>query len=34
VLDGLITAEEAQRDYGVVIADGSVDHAATRRTRA
>jgi N-methylhydantoinase B len=33
VLDGLITADEAQRDYGVVIANGSVDHVATRRAR-
>jgi gentisate 1,2-dioxygenase len=31
---GLITAEDAQHDYGVIIADGSIDHAATRRTRA
>jgi N-methylhydantoinase B len=34
MLDGLITAEDAQHDYGVIIADGSIDHAATRRTRA
>jgi N-methylhydantoinase B len=35
VLDGLITAEEAQRDYGVVIdAQGRLDVAATERLRA
>jgi N-methylhydantoinase B len=35
VLDGLITAEEAQRDYGVVIdAHGDVDTAATARLRS
>jgi N-methylhydantoinase B len=35
VLDGLITAEEARRDYGVVIdAQGEVDLAATERVRA
>ena len=33
VLDGLITAEEAQRDYGVVIANGTVDEVATRQAR-
>ena len=33
VLDGLITAEEAKRDYGVVIANGSVDQVATRQAR-
>jgi hypothetical protein len=35
VLDGLITAEEARRDYGVVIdARGEIDHAATVRLRS
>jgi N-methylhydantoinase B len=34
VLDGLITVEEAKRDYGVVIADGAVDEVATRRARS
>jgi N-methylhydantoinase B len=35
VLDGLITAEEARRDYGVVIgADGEIDRAETERIRA
>ncbi|HEX8826743.1 MAG TPA: hydantoinase B/oxoprolinase family protein, partial [Xanthobacteraceae bacterium] len=35
VLDGLITAEEARRDYGVVIgADGEIDRAETERMRA
>jgi N-methylhydantoinase B/oxoprolinase/acetone carboxylase alpha subunit len=34
VLDGLITAEEAQRDYGVVIdGRGEIDAAATARLR-
>jgi N-methylhydantoinase B len=34
VLDGLITAEEARRDYGVVIgADGEIDQAETQRIR-
>lgn len=33
VLDGLITAESAKRDYGVVIADGVVDTAATTALR-
>jgi N-methylhydantoinase B len=33
VLDGLITAEEATRDYGVVIANGRIDEAATKRLR-
>jgi N-methylhydantoinase B len=33
VLDGLITAEEATRDYGVVIANGRVDEAGTKRLR-
>jgi N-methylhydantoinase B len=34
VLDGFITAQEARRDYGVVIdADGRLDMAATRRLR-
>jgi len=34
VLDGLITVEDAKRDYGVVIADDAVDEAATRRARS
>ena len=35
VLDGLITAEEARRDYGVAIgADGDIDRAETERIRA
>jgi N-methylhydantoinase B len=35
VLDGLITAEQARRDYGVAIdAAGEVDHAETGRLRA
>jgi N-methylhydantoinase B len=35
VLDGLITAEEARRDYGVAVdASGAIDVAATERLRA
>jgi N-methylhydantoinase B len=35
VLDGLITAEEARRDYGVIIdANGAIDAAATARLRS
>ena len=34
VLDGLIDAARAREDYGVVIADGRVDEAATRTLRA
>src|SRR5690349_5650700 len=34
VLDGLITVEDAKRDYGVVIANGAVDEEATRRARS
>jgi N-methylhydantoinase B len=35
VLDGLITVEEAERDYGVVIdARGQIDAAATARLRS
>lgn len=34
VLDGLISVETAARDYGVVIADGTVDEAATSAARA
>jgi hypothetical protein len=35
VLDGLITLEEARRDYGVVIdARGEIDVAATARLRS
>jgi N-methylhydantoinase B len=34
VLDGFITAQEAWRDYGVVVdASGRLDTAATRRLR-
>jgi N-methylhydantoinase B len=33
VLDGLISAEDAKRDYGVVIVDGAIDEAATRKAR-
>jgi N-methylhydantoinase B len=34
VLDGYISAETAARDYGVVIADGRIDRAATEARRA
>ena len=35
VLDGLITAEQTQRDYGVTIdSDGEIDRAETERLRA
>jgi N-methylhydantoinase B len=34
VLDGLISADDARRDYGVVINNGAIDHEATRRARA
>jgi hypothetical protein len=35
VLDGLITAAEARRDYGVAIdAAGRIDRAETERLRA
>jgi N-methylhydantoinase B/oxoprolinase/acetone carboxylase alpha subunit len=35
VLDGLVTIEEARRDYGVVVdAEGRVDAAETERLRA
>src|SRR5215472_5237778 len=35
VLDGLITAEQARRDYGVAVdANGTIDVAATERLRA
>ena len=35
VRDGLITAEQARRDYSVAIdADGEIDVAATERLRA
>jgi hypothetical protein len=35
VLDGSITAEEARRDYGVVIDErGEIDLAATARIRS
>jgi hypothetical protein len=35
VLDGLITAEEARREYGVVIdARGEIDLAETARVRS
>lgn len=34
VLDGLISAATAERDYGVIIRDGRVDAAATARCRA
>jgi hypothetical protein len=34
VLDGLITAEEARRDYGVAVdASGGIDLAETQRLR-
>jgi N-methylhydantoinase B len=33
VVDGLITAEEAIRDYGVVTANGRIDIAETERLR-
>jgi N-methylhydantoinase B len=34
VLDGLITVEDAKRDYGVVIVNGAVDEAATWQARS
>ncbi|TKG72573.1 hydantoinase B/oxoprolinase family protein [Prauserella endophytica] len=34
VRDGYVTAETARRTYGVVVADGTADEAATRRARA
>jgi hypothetical protein len=34
VLDGLITVEDAKRDYGVVIANSTVDEVATRQARS
>lgn len=34
VADGLILAETALRDFGVVLVDGKVDHAATAAARA
>ncbi len=34
VLDDLITPETARRDFGVVITDGAIDHAATTALRA
>jgi N-methylhydantoinase B len=35
VLDGLITAEDARRDYGVAIdAEGEIDSVETKRLRA
>jgi hypothetical protein len=34
VLDGLISAEEARRDYGVVDAQGRLDRAETERLRS
>ncbi|MFF5989947.1 hydantoinase B/oxoprolinase family protein [Prauserella flavalba] len=34
VRDGYVTAETARRTYGVVIADGTADEAATQRARA
>lgn len=34
LLDGHLTVAEARRDYGVVVADGSVDTAATAALRA
>ena len=34
VLDGLITVEDAKRDYGVVISNSVVDEAATRQARS
>jgi N-methylhydantoinase B len=33
VLDGLVSIEDAKRDYGVVIANGAIDEAATRKAR-
>ncbi|MEM6489043.1 MAG: hypothetical protein AAF677_12390 [Pseudomonadota bacterium] len=33
VLDGIVSAESAERDYGVVIRDGAVDAAATAASR-
>jgi hypothetical protein len=33
VLDDYVTIEAARRDYGVVIANNTVDEAATRRER-
>jgi N-methylhydantoinase B len=33
VLDGLITVEDANRDYGVVIANDTIDQTATKAAR-
>ena len=33
VLDGIVSIESAERQYGVVIRDGTVDAAATAATR-
>jgi N-methylhydantoinase B len=33
VLDGLVSVEDARRDYGVVIVNGAVDQAATQKAR-
>ncbi|MGW3469305.1 hydantoinase B/oxoprolinase family protein [Saccharopolyspora sp. NPDC000995] len=33
VRDGYVTGETAQRTYGVIVTDGTVDEAATRRAR-
>lgn len=34
VLNGLVSVESALRDYGVVVADGEIDRAGTKRARA
>jgi N-methylhydantoinase B len=34
VLDGLVSIEDAKRDYGVVIVNGAIDAAATKKARA
>jgi N-methylhydantoinase B len=33
VLDGLVSVEDAKRDYGVVIVNGAIDAAATKKAR-
>jgi len=34
VTEGLVSVDAAARDYGVVVADGRIDDAATARLRA
>jgi N-methylhydantoinase B len=33
VLDGLVSIEDAKKDYGVIIANGAIDRAATQKAR-